>query len=164
MSDYGTDGTVSWVFRQYPIVQLHPNAPAISAASECVAELGGNEAFWKFTDTIFANRNYVTAENGQQTIEFTKMENLGDYAAQAGVDKNQYELCANSGKYNEAIVTAVADANAAGAEGTPYTAVLVGNEFIGAIPGALPYADVKQSIDNLLAQLSKKPSDNAPAE
>ena len=53
MANYGNDGKVAWVYRQFPLEQLHPNAPTLAQASECVAELGGNDAFWKFSDKIF---------------------------------------------------------------------------------------------------------------
>lgn len=50
------DGEVAWVYRHFPLEQLHPNAKAVSVASECVAKLGGNEAFWVFTDGYLAGR------------------------------------------------------------------------------------------------------------
>ena len=40
MNDYGVTGKVAWVYRQFPIVQLHPNAPKISQAAFCVADQG----------------------------------------------------------------------------------------------------------------------------
>jgi len=43
----------AWVYRHYPLDQLHPNARRAAEASECVTELGGNDAFWKFTDEIY---------------------------------------------------------------------------------------------------------------
>lgn len=46
---------VAWVYRHFPLAQLHPNARSIAIASECVAELGGNEAFWTFADGYFAS-------------------------------------------------------------------------------------------------------------
>jgi protein-disulfide isomerase len=44
---------VAWVYRHFPLTQLHPNAAAVAAASECVADLEGNDAFWTFTDGYF---------------------------------------------------------------------------------------------------------------
>jgi protein-disulfide isomerase len=50
------DSRVAWVYRHFPIPQLHPQAPRYARASECVADLEGNEAFWSFTDHVFANQ------------------------------------------------------------------------------------------------------------
>ena len=33
MKDYGVTGKVAWVYRQFPIAELHPNAPIKSAAN-----------------------------------------------------------------------------------------------------------------------------------
>lgn len=44
------NGEVAWVYRHFPLEQLHPNAKAVAVASECVAKLGGNDAFWTFAD------------------------------------------------------------------------------------------------------------------
>ncbi len=58
MKEYGKD-KVAWVFRQFPLSQLHSKSPKEAEATECVAELGGNDAFWKFVDLI----NEVTPSN-----------------------------------------------------------------------------------------------------
>jgi protein-disulfide isomerase len=44
---------VAWVYRHYPIPQLHPKAFHEAEATECAWEQGGNDAFWKYTDTIY---------------------------------------------------------------------------------------------------------------
>lgn len=48
------DGEVRLVFRDFPLAQLHPNAPKIAEASECIAAQNGEEAFWSFVDAYFA--------------------------------------------------------------------------------------------------------------
>lgn len=42
----------AFVYRHAPIASLHPFAAYKAEASECVAQLGGNESFWKFLDIV----------------------------------------------------------------------------------------------------------------
>ncbi|MCB9809106.1 thioredoxin domain-containing protein [Candidatus Nomurabacteria bacterium] len=50
------DTSVAWAYRHFPLTGLHPQALPKAFASECIAELGGEEAFWSFTDTNFAGK------------------------------------------------------------------------------------------------------------
>lgn len=157
MLEYGTDGKVAWAFRHFPIASLHPDASKIAEASECAAELGGNDAFWSFTDALNDSREITYGANGQVTaVEPTDMSRMSEFAVTAGVDQGQFELCYNSGKYSDAIAQDVNEAIAAGGTGTPYTVVLVGDQIIGTINGAQPYAQVKQNIDGLLEQIANQ--------
>lgn len=45
-----SNGSVNWVYRHWPI---HQNSMAKLVAAECVAQLKGNDAFWKYTDLLF---------------------------------------------------------------------------------------------------------------
>lgn len=46
------DGDVAWVYRHLPLESIHPTARAKAEASECVAELGGNKAFWTYISKL----------------------------------------------------------------------------------------------------------------
>lgn len=46
------DTSVVWAYRQFPLVNLHPNAYQKALASECVAKLGGSEKFFSFIHEI----------------------------------------------------------------------------------------------------------------
>ena len=49
-------GKVAWVYRHSPIDSLHPKARKKAEATECAAELGGNEAFWKFVAKFYEDK------------------------------------------------------------------------------------------------------------
>src|SRR3989338_3732981 len=48
-----SNGDVAWVYRHYPIAQLHPKAFCEAEATECSFEQKGNDGFWKYTDQLF---------------------------------------------------------------------------------------------------------------
>jgi len=151
MNEYGVNGKVAWVYRQFPIAQLHPNAPRISAAALCVGELGGNDAFWKFSDRIFQERS---------VNEPTNVSKLTEYATSVGVNEADYISCLESERHQETITASLTDGASAGIQGTPNSFVIVGNQQ-AQIEGAQPYPVVKQIIENLIGQLEGAvPEDN----
>jgi protein-disulfide isomerase len=143
MNEYGISGRVAWVYRQFPLEQLHPSSPKVSEAALCVGSLGGSAAFWKFTDAIFSSR---------ELEEPTNMVALPDFAVESGVDKAAYQSCVSSGQMKEKVDASVAEAFSLGAQGTPYTVLVVGNEQ-AVINGAQSYDVVKSVIENLIQQL-----------
>ncbi len=140
MDEYGPGGQVAWVYRHWPITSLHPSAGHIAEASECVAELGGNESFWKFADLVFGERG---STGGTDVIR------LPEFAETVGVSRADYESCVASGRHQAGIQVDAANAAEIGAIGTPYSVVLVGDQKVS-IDGAQPYETVKVLIDGLL--------------
>ena len=143
MEEYGTGGRVAWVYRHFPLESLHPSAPHIAEASECVASLAGNDAFWKFTDLIFGER---------EINELTNMARLEEFAVSAGAKLEDFESCMDTREKRDLVEADFQNAVAIGARGTPYSVILIGNEQI-VINGAQPYTVVKQMLDSLTGQL-----------
>lgn len=139
VNDY--EGRVAWVYRQFPIVQLHSRAPKESEATECAAELGGNQAFWDYVDKVFETTN---SNNSLDPAELPKI------ATAIGLDEAAFNTCLSSGKYTEFVDKSVENAIKAGATGTPYSVIISkkGPEVI--INGAEPIESVKSKIDALL--------------
>lgn len=140
MDEYGPTGDVAWVYRHFPLTSLHPSAGHIAEASECVAELGGNEAFWKFADMVFGERG---------VNEPTNVTKLGDFAEASGVSKTEFQTCLDSGRHKAIIAADMANAASIGAAGTPFSVVIAGDQMMS-INGAQPYEQVKILIDGLV--------------
>ncbi len=143
MKEYGESAKVGWVYRHLPLEQLHPNAPKIAMAAECVAEIAGNDAFWRFTDRVFAEKT---------TRDFTDMSRITEYATDAGADEAAFTLCYTNEKTKDKVDASIAEAAKAGARGTPHTFLIVGDQKT-VINGAQPYSVVKQTIDGILKQI-----------
>jgi len=143
MDEYGLTGRVAWVYRQMPIASLHPNAPKLSEAALCVGEQAGDEAFWKFSDLVFGEREMNTQTN---------MTRLAEFAGKAGADVTAFNSCLSTGKMADAVQASIDEGFAAGVSGTPHSVILVGNQQ-AVIEGAQPYAAVRQIVDNLISQL-----------
>lgn len=140
LETYGDD--VRWVYRHYPLSFHNPGAQKQAEASECVAELGGDEKFWEFTDKIFER----TTSNGTGF----PVANLGPLAAEVGVNQAQFQSCLDSGKYTKLVEDQFADGTTGGVSGTPSTFVIDDSGNSKIIVGAVPIDQLKPAIDEAL--------------
>jgi protein-disulfide isomerase len=137
-----SNGQISWVMREFPLYQIHPEAMPAANAAECIAEQLGNDGWWKFVDDDFANQ-----------------ANIGDafFTAEAqklGVDMTKYNNCVKNSTYLSKIEAQTTEAENNGGNGTPFTVVIntkTGKQY--PIPGALPLAQLQQVVAE--AQASK---------
>lgn len=143
MTEYGSSGKVAWVYRHFPLTQIHPNAPRLAEASECVASLGGNAAFWKFLDEVFAVAPINT---------FFPMDKLSATAEKAGVSSSSFESCLTAGTYKERVSSQFNDAIETGGQGTPHNIIITKGGEIIALSGAQPYATVRNVIETILTE------------
>ena len=130
LQDFPKD--VRLVYRHFPLTSLHPSAQKGAEASECVADQGGNDAFWDFHDRVF-----VAQKAGLSVEVFKKI------AGDMGLDQKKFNNCLDSGEKASVVAKDVASGNDAGVTGTPAT-------FINGtlVSGAVPYATLKTRLQS----------------
>ena len=82
MEEYGESGKVAWIYRHFPLDTLHKKARKEAQATECANELGGNKAFWAYTDKLFE----ITPSNDRLDLSL-----LPKIAEDIGVDRAAFE-------------------------------------------------------------------------
>jgi protein-disulfide isomerase len=74
-------GSMRFVFRNFPLTEIHPHALHAAEAAESAAVRAGEEAFWCTHDTIY--------EHQQDSPFALEDESLVSYAAACGADADQ---------------------------------------------------------------------------
>ena len=148
MDQYGKSGQVAWVYRHFPLDQLHPKARKEGEALECANELGGNEAFWKYTDRLY---EITPSNNGLDLAELPKI------ATTVGLDAAKFNACLDSGKYATRIQRDFESGANLGVRGTPYS--VVWNRKTGKqmpMNGAYPFENIKTILGLVIEAPSAK--------
>jgi protein-disulfide isomerase len=125
--------------RNYPLTTIHPQAMPAALAAECVAEQLGNDGWWRFADTVFANQGKMSPAYYAQV------------AGELGANVDAFNQCVSSQKYADKINKESLDAEQNGGTGTPFT-VIVGHGAQVPIPGALSYAQFMSVISAIKAR------------
>ena len=141
MDVYGKSGKVAWVYRHFPIDQLHQRARKEAEATECANELGGPEKFWEFIDLVYATTNSNDSLDPAQ---------LPVIAGKVGLDVKAFNTCLSSGKYAAKVEADYQDAVKAGGRGTPNSIIVSADGTKTVIQGAQSFEAVKGIIDALL--------------
>ncbi len=135
------DGKVAWVYRHFPIEQLHSKAKKESEASECAFDQGGNTLFWKYIDKLFATTN------SNDSLDLAKLPQI---ASDLGLNVDLFNECLENGKYTKKIEDDIVKAMDAGASGTPYSVIINKDGKQTLIKGAEPIENVRLKIDSAL--------------
>lgn len=151
IDEYGPDGHVAWVYRHFPIAELHPKAFKQAEALECAGELGGNSSFWDYTDRLY---EITPSNNGLD------MNLLPAIAEEVGLDQQAFTECLNSGRHTDAVQADFDDAIASGGRGTPHGLLVTAGQIVP-IPGAQPYQSLKSAIDAILSSNTQNESHQA---
>ena len=100
-----------FVFRNFPLAELHPFALHAAEAAECVAAHSGQAAYWRMHHAIF--------EHQQDSADALDDAHLALYAGQAGGDPDQLMVDLANGGHVERVRSDFASGVRSGVNGTP---------------------------------------------
>lgn len=123
------DGQIQFVYRDFPLENIHPDAFKAAKAANCAGEQG---RYWQMHALLFANQSALSVEN------------LKAYAVELELDTEQFNTCLDSDKPADEIRHDVSDALAYEVNSTP-TFFVNGYRVVGASPELL-----RQAIEDAL--------------
>lgn len=134
---YIDTGKLRFVSRDLPL-DFHSNAFAAAHASRCAGE---QNRFWQMRETLLSHADKLEPEA------------ITGYARAIGLDMDRFNSCVASNKYAASIRADVAEASAAGIQGTP--SFVLGKtseaELTGVkLTGAQPLAVFEQTLNEML--------------
>jgi len=124
-------GKIRFVYRDFPLYSIHPEAAAAAEAADCAGE---QNAYWQYHDALFGQKN------GLGGAAYTH------YANDLGLNVDQFGKCLSEHRYKAEVDADFKYASSLGVSSTP-------TFFINglAVVGAQPFEVFQQIIDKELA-------------
>jgi protein-disulfide isomerase len=135
-SNFIDTGLVRYVFKDFPLTNIHPQATLAAQAARCAGE---QEQYLTMHTLLFDNQGAWSgrADAGEVFVGL---------AEGAGLDSAAFRTCLESGQFEEAVAADLAEGVSLGVNGTP--AFFINGYFLS---GAQPFAVFEQAITELAA-------------
>jgi protein-disulfide isomerase len=136
VSTYVETDQVRYIFKNFPLYSIHPQAQKAAEAAECAGEQG---QYWEMHDALFANQEQWSGQQGaEQTFK--------DLAGDLDLDQAQFDACLDGGLYADAVAD---DYQAGVSEGIGSTPAFLINGAL--LSGAQPFDAFQRQIEYYLA-------------
>ncbi len=139
---YVQTGKVKYVFRDFPLEAIHPQAFRAAEAARCAGDQG---KFWEMHDRLFAHPNALEEKD------------LIAHAEALGLDAKRFRQCLERRRFAERVRRDLWEGQRAGVRGTP--SFLVGFaesrgkvRVVRVLRGAQPYEAFRETIEELLRE------------
>ncbi len=121
---------VKIIYKDYPLVEIHPWAMHAAVDANCLAEQDGG-AYWDFADYVHSNQKAITGRSAQEA--FANLDN----AAAEQVTKHSLDLAKAQACFKKqddrAVRASMKEGDSIGVDSTP-TMVINGERVTGAVP------------------------------
>jgi protein-disulfide isomerase len=104
-------GQVAFIFRNFPLTSLHPNAKAAAAAAEAA---GLQNKYWEMHNALYANQSSWESLSSSERTDF-----FASYAKNFGLNVNKFKEDMASTKVNQKINYDIAIGKKVGVDATP---------------------------------------------
>ena len=135
-SQFVDEGIVRYVFKDFPLNNIHPQAAVAAEAARCA---GDQEAYLEMHNLLFERQNDWS---GQAPIDI-----FTEYAGELGLDADAFKQCLSDDKYASAVEADLQEGIELGVTGTP--AFFINGYFLS---GAQPFTLFEQAIEGLLSE------------
>ncbi|MBP6017188.1 MAG: thioredoxin domain-containing protein [Candidatus Promineofilum sp.] len=136
-AEYVDTGKVRYVFMDFPLSSIHPQAQMAAEAARCVGEQG---AYLTMHDMLFARQQEWGGRDDAAQI-------FSGYVAELELDTAAFDDCLQSGRQESAVLADLERGVALGINGTP--GFFINGHFLS---GAQPYDVFQQAIESMLAE------------
>ncbi len=100
-----------FVFRNFPLTEIHPHAMHAAEAAESVADHAGDKAYWSMHEAIF--------EHQQDSDDALDDAHLVQYSEECGADPDQVQLDLDNDAFEERVRADFMSGVRSGVNGTP---------------------------------------------
>lgn len=133
--NYIDTGLVYYIFKDFPLTQIHPQAIKAAEAARCAGE---QDAYLAMHDQLFRDQAAWSGNEGAAEL-------FKQYAQDLSLDTASFNECLDSGRTEEAVLADLANGQQAGVGGTP--AFFINRHTMS---GAQPYAVFEEAIEQFL--------------
>jgi protein-disulfide isomerase len=138
---------ISFVYRHFPLTQIHPGAFGEAQAIECLGKQLGSQKRREYIDQMFtyktSNNSMTLPKNGKE-----------DLAKNFGINMPTFSSCLSGEESSKIVSDSIQDGIAAGVSGTPATFILKRDgdqyEVFALIEGAREYDYFKAALEAAL--------------
>jgi protein-disulfide isomerase len=134
-ANYVDTGQVRYVFMDFPLSSIHPQAQLAAEAARCAGDKG---FYMEMHDALFGRQEEWGGRDDAAEVF------LG-YAQELGLDGTAFGECLNSRAHESAVLADLEEGVRVGVDGTP--AFFINGNFVS---GAQPFEVFQQLIDSLL--------------
>jgi protein-disulfide isomerase len=154
LKEYGD--RVTFVYKDYPLVEIHPWATHAAVDANCLATQSG-DAYWDFADYVHANQREVSNEK-TPAARLEALDRLTMLQGQKhNLDVVKLQSCIKA-QDESAVKASMKEAEGIGVEATP-TLFINGEK----IDGAVPVGEVRAALDRALKDANLPVPEHAPA-